>query len=443
MVVAAAFIHPLSSPAMRPLRLAVVALLTAALAAQQDPAPKPTAPAAAKAAAPTFDATLTQHFDAWDADDDQTLSADEIDRACLDPKVTGAAAAAIAAIKRVVRSGSYEVPPLTLDGLTKAPRTRAAAPKADATKPTPAPGDADRADSGETRPAAGTPKRAPNFAVSFRSGLTRIETTPRVLFADNTPDLDACRQGPIGDCWLLASLGAFVHRDPKALHALITPTKDGYRVRFADGQSADVAPLTDAELALSGTTGDEGLWLPVVEKAMGHVRQLQNPQKHTADTASDALAGGSTATVLRMLTGRTTERLAFHKKVPTAKTPPPKPPAAEPADTVDALATKAHAALAAAFAEKRLVTCSTNTAAHPPGIAGKHAYAVLGYDAAAQVVTVWNPHGRSRKVNGEPGLANGYTTTKGVFALPLREFVQAFSSMAWETSTPLPTGKGK
>jgi hypothetical protein len=436
---------------MRLLRLAVVALLAIALAAQQDPVrppvaptPKPASPKAANpnSATATFDATVAQHFDAWDADDDLTLSPDEIDRACIDPKVTGAAAAAIAAIKRVVRSNSYEVPPLTLDGLTKAQRTRAAAPKADAPTPASA-GDADRADSGETRPAAGAPKRAPNFAASFRSGLSRIQTTPRVLFADDTPDLDACRQGPIGDCWLLASVGAFVHRDPKALQELVTATKDGFRVRFADGQSVDVAPLTDAELALSGTTGDEGLWLPVVEKAMGQLRQLQNPQKHTADTASDALAGGSTATVLRMLTGKTTERLAFHKKVPATKTPPPKPPAAEPADTVEALATKAHDALAAAFADKRLVTCSTNTAAHPPGIAGKHAYAVLGYDAAAQVVTVWNPHGRSRKVDGEPGLHHGYATTKGVFALPLREFVQAFSSMAWETSTPLPTGKGK
>lgn len=430
---------------MRPLRLAVAAVLTAALAAQQDPAPKPAAPAApaaVKAATPTFDATLTQHFATWDADDDRTLSPDEIDRACLDPKVTGAAAAAIAAIKRVVRSGSYELPPLTLDGLTKAQRTRAAAPRADAPTPTPA-GDADRADSGEQRPAPTAPKRAPNFALSFRSGLTRIQTTPRVLFADDTPDLDALRQGPIGDCWLLASLGAFAHRDPKALQELITPTKDGFRVRFADGQSADVAPLTDAELALSGTTGDEGLWLPVVEKAMGQLRQQQNPQKHTADTASDALTGGSTATVLRMLTGKTTERLAFHKKVPTSKTPPPTPPEPVPTDTIDALSGKAHEALAAAFAERRLVTCSTNTAKHPPGIAGKHAYAVLAYDAAAQMVTVWNPHGRSRKVDGLPGLANGYATTKGVFALPLREFVQAFSSMAWETSTPLPSNRGK
>jgi hypothetical protein len=428
-------------------------LLLAALAAQtpQTKAAPPATPA------PTFPATVAQHFDGWDADDDLTLSVDEIDRACLDPKVTGAAAAAIAAIKRVVRSDSYAVPPLTLDGLTKGPRTRATPPAAngagDAPKPAgdaPAPAakppqasDADRADSGETRPAAGAPKRAPNFAASFRSGLSRIQSTPRVLFADDTPDLDACRQGPIGDCWLVASVGAFVHRDPKAIAAFVTPTNDGFRVRFRDGQSVEVKPLTDAELALSGTTGDEGLWLPVVEKAFGQLRQLQNPQKHTTDTPSDALAGGSTATVLRMLTGHKTERLAFHKKVPASTTPPSTPPEPVMADTVEALAEKAHAALAAAFAERRLVTASTNTAKHPPGIPGKHAYAVLGYDPAARRVTVWNPHGRSRKVDGEPGLHNGYAIDKGVFALPLREFVQAFSSMAWETSTPLPTAKGK
>lgn len=418
---------------------ALAAQATPARPTPQDPPQAPAGPAKA-AAAPTFPATLAQHFDAWDADDDLTLSVDEIDRACLDPKVTGAAAAAIAAIKRVVRSGSYEVPPLTLDGLTKGSRTRA--PGTPSAKP-PQGGDADRADAGEQRPSATVPKRAPNFAASFRSSLQRIQSTPRALFVDDTPDLDACRQGPIGDCWLIASVGAYVHRDPQALTQLVTPTTDGYRVRFRDGQSVDVKPLTDAELALSGTTGDEGLWLPVVEKAFGQLRQLQNPQKHTTDTASDALAGGSTATVLRMLTGHTTERLAFHKRVPAGKTPPSTPPEPVMTDTVDALAPKAHAALAAAFADKRLVTASTNTSKHPPGIPGKHAYAVLGYDAAAQRVTVWNPHGRSRKVDGEPGLTNGYAIEKGVFTLPLREFVQAFSSMAWETSTPLPTTTGK
>ena len=113
-------------------------------------------------------------------------------------------------------------------------------------------------------------------------------------------------------------------------------------------------------------------------------------------------------------------------------------------DTVEALSEKAHAALAAAATDKRLVTCSTNTARHPPGIPGKHAYAVLGYDAEARVVTVWNPHGRSRKVTGEPGLQNGYAIDKGVFRLPLREFVQVFSSMAWETTVALPKpGSGK
>lgn len=408
---------------MRLPAIVLTLLVGTALMAQEAPSP---AAAPAKAQAPTFAATVAAHFDAWDSDDDLVLSPAEIDRACIDPKVTGEAAAAIAAIKRVVRAGTYEVPTLSLEGLTKPP----------AGKPKPA-ADADRADSGEQQPAA-APKRAPNFAASFGSGLRRIRSTPRQLFADDTPDLDACRQGPIGNCWFVASIGAFTHRDPTALRGLVAETQDGYVVRFASGKEVAVAPLTDAELALSGTTGDEGIWLPVLEKAMGQVRQDANPAKYETETATDALAGGSTATVIKLLTGRTTQRLAFHKRVPATKVPPATPPEPVPADTVEALSEKAHAALAAAAADKRLVTCSTNTARHPPGIPGKHAYAVLGYDAEARVVTVWNPHGRTRKVTGEPGLKDGYAIDKGVFRLPLGEFVQVFSSMAWETTVPLP-----
>ncbi|MEY4674742.1 MAG: hypothetical protein RL148_2526 [Planctomycetota bacterium] len=394
------------------------------LAAQQ--APQPAAPAAKQ---PTFAATVAAHFDAWDADDDLVLSPAEIDRVCVDPAVKDDAAAAIAAIKRVVRAGTYEVPVLSVEGLTKP--VKPASGKARARE------DADRADSGEQVPAA-APKRVPNFAASFTSGLRRIRTTPRVLFHDDTPDLDACRQGPIGNCWFVASIGAFTHRDPNALRALVTEQEEGYAVHFANGKTLQVTRLTDAELALSGTTGDEGLWLPVLEKAMGQVRQDANPSKYETETATDALAGGSTATVLKLLTGNNTQRIAFHKRVPASKTPPTTPPDPVPADTPDALAQKAHPVLAAATAEKRLVTCSTNTAKHPPGIPGKHAYAVLGYDTAAQVVTVWNPHGRTRKLTGEPGLQNGYAIEKGVFRLPLREFVQVFSSMTWQTATPLP-----
>ncbi|MFM1873018.1 MAG: hypothetical protein RL398_2440 [Planctomycetota bacterium] len=394
-------------------------------------------PAAAKPA--PFVEVVKANFAAWDEDGDDVLGADEIDRACTDPEVVGEAAAAIASLKRIVRAGTYEVPPLTVEGIAKAatparPSAGPVAKQADAAAK-PSGGDADRADSGEQPVAQNTPKKAPNFTSTYARSLQRIRGTERALFVDPTPDLDACRQGPIGNCWFVATIGAFVHRDPAALRAMITEVDGGYVVTFPGGRSEQVAAITDAELALGGTTGDEGLWLPVLEKAMGQIRIDGNPKKYTAQTASDALAGGSTATVIKLLTGHQTTRIALHKRVRANVTPQP---AAENVAPPAELAVKVRAALQEAGKARRLMTCSTNTAKHPPGIVGKHAYAILGYDAERDVVTVWNPHGNTRTVKGEPGLANGYPTKRGVFDVPMLEFVQAFSSVVVETGEPVP-----
>lgn len=366
-------------------------------------------PFAACAVAPeSFAEVVKAHFADWDRDGDAVLGADEIDRACTDPKVVGEAAAAIASLKRVVRAGTFAVPPLTVEGITQ--------------------------------PAPVAEKKPPNFASTYARSLQRIRGTGRALFVDPTPDLDACRQGPIGNCWFVASIGAFVHRDPDALLAMIKEVDGGYVVTFSGGRREHVAALTDAELALCGTTGDEGLWLPVLEKAMGQIRIDGNPKKYTAQTASDALAGGSTATVIKLLTGHQTARIALHKRVRANVTPQP---AAENVAPPAELAVKVRAALLEASQARRLMNCSTNTAKHPPGIASKHAYAILGYDRERDVVTVWNPHGNTRTVKGEPGLANGYATKRGVFALPMLEFVQAFSSVVVETGEPVPSAAAR
>lgn len=388
-------------------------------------------PAATKPA--PFVEVVKANFAAWDEDGDDVLGAEEIDRACTDPEVVGEAAAAIASLKRIVRAGTYEVPPLTIEGLAKAATPTRTRPAGAADRQ--GGGDADRADSGEQPVAPNTPKKVPNFASTYARSLQRIRGTERALFVDPTPDLDACRQGPIGNCWFVATIGAFVHRDPAALRAMITEVDGGYVVTFPGGRSERVAAITDAELALGGTTGDEGLWLPVLEKAMGQIRIDGNPKKYTAQTASDALAGGSTATVIKLLTGHQTTRIALHKRVRANATPQP---AAENVAPPAELAVKVRAALLEAGEARRLMTCSTNTAKHPPGIVGKHAYAILGYDAERDVVTVWNPHGNSRTVKGEPGLTNGYPTKRGVFELPMLEFVQAFSTVVVETGEPVP-----
>ncbi len=439
-----------------------LALILAVLA--QDPAP---VGAFKPQTATTFADVVRLKFDSWDQDRDGTLSKLELDALCISHRVQGEEAAAAAALKRVVRSGKYEVPPLTKEVLSvAAPKASAGAKSAKtalpASSPAPVPAgeseraadDADRRDSGEPTQASSTaatsttsPLRKPNFQSSYASGLKKIRNSKRGLFLDETPDIDACKQGPLGDCFFIAAVGAFTHRDCAALKRMFVEQQDGtVLVRFGNGQSIVVAPLSDAELALSGSTGDEGLWLPVLEKAIGSLRQDANPEKYDTETATDAIArGGSTATMLRILTGHTTMRIALKKRPRSTKKDESGNPVLEPSNPAGehgALAVRVREALTQAFAHGRLATCGTMQEPQPKGIAQKHAYAVLAFDPAVDVVHLWNPHGNSHTPKGAAGLLHGYPTKAGRFSIPVTEFVRIFGSVVVETSDPLPSIDG-
>lgn len=396
------------------------------------------APLSALALQPTFASIAGQRFEAWDTDSNGVLSAGEVDELCIDQDVTGEEAAAVASIKRIIRSGRYAVPPLTREYLTTPAPAGRPAPRADA----------DRQDSGEiTAPTPGAAAlRTPNFQSSFASSVRRIQSTKRDLFADDTPDLDRCRQGPLGNCYFVAAIGAAVHRDPGSVTSMISPQTDGsYLVTFATAQAVNVPPLTDAELALSGTTGDEGLWLPVLEKALGLLRIDANPERYTTRTATDAIAGGgSTSTIIRMITNHQTTRITLKRRPrSTEKGPDGKPielppvPAGDPTD----LASKVRADVADAIRQQRLVACSTGVEKLPPGISPKHAYAIIAMSQEHDTVTLWNPHGNTVRPKGQPGPANGYPTRAGVFTVPISEFVTIFSGVVIETDAPAPKPK--
>lgn len=429
-----------------------LALLLAVFAQDPVPAAQPKAQPAR-----TFAEVVRAHFDTWDQDRDGTLSKQELDALCVSHRVQGEEAAAAAALKRVVRSGKYEVPPLTKEVLSNpAASTKAAAkpaapaPSADTDR---AADDADRRDSGEPTSAAATapsttpPLRKPNFQSSYASGLKKIRSSKRALFLDETPDIDACKQGPLGDCFFVAAVGAFAHRDPVALKRMFVEQQDGsVLVRFGNGQSVVVTPLSDAELALSGSTGDEGMWLPVLEKAMGSLRQDANPDKYDTETATDAIArGGSTASMLRILTGHTTTRIALKKRPRSTKKDERGNPVLEPSQPAGehaALAVRVREALTQALSSRRLAACGTLQEAQPKGIAQKHAYAVLAFDAAQDVVHLWNPHGNTHTPKGPVGIEHGYPTKAGRFSVPVGEFVRIFGSVVVETGDPLPSVDG-
>ena len=342
-----------------------------------------------------FIATVRENFARWDLDHDGSLSSNELDAAVADPRMTNQNAAAAAALKRASRLKKTPLPPLTLENI-----------------------------------AAVTAQRRPDLALMFHEGLLRIAAvTNRALFADGLPKLETIHQGKLGNCFCLAPLGAMVQRDPAQVAAMFTAGTNGdYCVRLGK-KSVEVAPPTDAEIALTSSNEHAGVWVNLYEKAVGTARNDDRPQEARLDSPFDALArGGSAGTMLAYITGHDIQRFSFK----FAKAP------ASPTNDFPAKLTELRMKLRAARQANRLMTTGTIKPT-TPGLTPNHAYAVLDYDATADLVRLWNPHGQDFKPKGAPGSETGYVTTNGVFQIPLAEFVKQFSGMAFEVAGEEPS----
>ena len=153
------------------------------------------------------------------------------------------------------------------------------------------------------------------------------------------------------------------------------------------------------------------------------VRNDQVAPEKRSDLAIDAIAkGGSEGRIMAYLTGHRVTGFGFKFAKDAATSD------AARAAKLDELRQK----LSAATMEKRLMACGT-TKPTTPGITPKHAYALLDYDAKADTVQLWNPHGNNFTPKGPPGLSNGYATKNGLLTVPVTEFVQQFSGMSFES----------
>jgi len=341
-----------------------------------------------------FVEAVAARFYAWDLDHNQTLSMPELDVAIKDPVNTGRSAAALAALKRASLSTNYTLPPLTFNNIREL----------------------------AGRPPAG---HQPNLARLYLDGLRRINgLTNGELFASGLPRLDTIRQGRIGDCFCLAPIGAMLHRDPQEVASMFS-MEGGYHCVVKIGSEAVLVALpTDAERAMGrmANNSHDGLWLDLYEEAMGQLHNsLKSPDQQSYSSVEAIASGGSAGRIISDLTGHKVSgfSLEFGKD--------PGAPAALQDTRLAALRRK----LADATGQKRLVTCSTQQST-TPGLTPHHVYALLGYDPINDTIELWNPHGNEFAPKGPPGPANGYPTRRGLFTIPVPEFVQQFSGMAFE-----------
>lgn len=414
-------------------------LLPTSVLAQVLPAPLPQAPLPLPAAPPpaiapahaAFLKEVSANFARWDNNRDGNLAPVEIDAAVSDAKVTGPQAA-VAALKRASSSARFHLPgPLTHETIQHL--VAGAAPPA---VPDRARDSDERDGEDEAAAIAAGPRRnrrtkvLPNLVSLYARALTRIDRSGRrqaVLFASGVPKFGMVRQGPIGDCFCLAPLGALLHRDPQKVAALFRREEDGiFRVALG-GKSIAVSLPTDAELALSAAAAPGELWVNVYEKAVGTHRAARLSRPTTPLAAVSR--GGSAGTHLSLLTGHRVER--FFCRAATGKDATTEAVQA----AVQAKEDELRRRLVSAMSARRLVTCGTRQSA-TPGIQSNHAYAVLAYDADKDTMRLWNPHGSSFTPRGSAGPKNGYRSTGGVFDIPLPDFLRIFSGMAFETGEP-------
>lgn len=354
-------------------------------------------------------------FDSWDSDQDGSLTIGEIEHAIASPEVKGERAAAVVALRRVARSRSNPVSAYTKDDIKRLSGTLSIDDSRD-----------NEEDTDENR-------RGPaNFDRYYSDALKKINSTRRDLFV-GAPSLDGFKQGRLGSCFCLAPLSAMAYTDPKALTALFKPSADGSKitVTFGKNHPVEVTRLTDGEIALAATTGDNGVWAATYEKAVGQLRLADRNSDASPTPLSVVARGGSAGTMLSVLTGNAIQRFSCKPWFEDAKTPKAE---------LDRKLVELRALLKSATADKRLMTAGTSGKTRKvPRLSRGHAYGVLGYDAKTDLVTIRDPHGQTFKPKGSPGLVNGYTINQGIFQAPLTEVVQFMAGFAFQLNTPAKT----
>jgi hypothetical protein len=200
----------------------------------------PPRPIAVPAAAQQFFAAVRENFAAWDLNRDGQLTREEIEIDLQNPRITGEAAAALAALKLAATHSNHlqDTRAYTLADI----------------------------DAMEQKLQTGQ-KLDPNFINYYTTGLKKQREVPRQLFSEGVPRLTAIRQDWTSDCYFLSTVGALAQVNPQAIVRLIAPTGDGkFTVSFPGKPPVRVPPPTDAELATYSNARD-GIWLSVLEKA--------------------------------------------------------------------------------------------------------------------------------------------------------------------------------
>jgi hypothetical protein len=229
--------------------------------------------------------------------------------------------------------------------------------------------------------------------------------------------LAGIEQGPLGDCFFIAAVGACVYRKPQSVRNIFQIHADGsYDVCFpGSGTKAhfDRVPI-DKQLALT-SSGKEGCWLSSLEIAAGRKynlkarKEVQAGKKEKKRAVERIGSGGQAKHALQLLTGK-------------------KYISIWPEGLSDWATTRQW--LSHMHGSRMIATVGLHIEGKVPrGLGSKHAYAILDYLPDREMLYLWNPWGDDHDVTNT-GWEQGYTRRKGRFWIPLAHLERAFYTKA-------------
>jgi hypothetical protein len=268
--------------------------------------------------------------------------------------------------------------------------------------------------------------KPPRFQNTFAAYRRHLEIVPRSLFANDAPQRNGLHQGRLEDCWVISGVGQYVTYHPDRVKSMLHEQGDGSYIVSFPHQTIKVPALTDAQIVLGSTAGNQGLWISVLEEAFA----IENRSaKGNPAVLIDDLNGGSAVPTIELLTGQKALQIHLSDLREESAKPRTKERIVAEQD-LKMILQNLHA-------NKILVTAGTHgkDIKNPPGIPSGHCFGVIDYDPDKKLITLWNPWGNHFSPKGEPGLANGYPTQDGVFTMPLNDFIKVYNTVEGQTAS--------
>ncbi len=269
----------------------------------------------------------------------------------------------------------------------------------------------------------------------FNQGI-KLRQIDQRLFPQGVASIrpDHIQQGEYGTCTILAAAAAMAANPAgkQALFEMISEKPDGsFVVKFPAEKAVTVKRPTDAELILHASSGPDGLWLSVLEKAFVKRMESQMQGKSEEEVEKAVNSGYYLSEGIRLLTGNK----AQDGTIPGTPLPQLRSFVAQTLAENRVLLVTLNPDSAQAKDKALKEKTKRNEEIYADGLVGLHAYSVIGFDPATDTIKLRNPWNHTELLGKNGKAADG--VDDGVFSVKLDVFQQLFSDIAWQTRDKL------